>query len=45
MRITEDLRAFAAEEGLSVEKAREEGLEAKREEFAAAGGELYVSAD
>jgi phosphomethylpyrimidine synthase len=45
MRITEDLRAFAAEEGLSVEKARQEGLEAKREEFAAAGGELYVSAD
>jgi len=42
MRITEDLRAFAAAQGLSEQQARERGLAEKRAEFERAGGALYV---
>jgi phosphomethylpyrimidine synthase len=41
MRITEDVRKLAAENGLSEEAALAAGLEAKSEEFRAAGAELY----
>jgi phosphomethylpyrimidine synthase len=41
MRITEDVRKLAAEKGVSEEAALAAGLEAKSEEFRAAGAELY----
>jgi phosphomethylpyrimidine synthase len=41
MKITEDVRAYAAGKGLSQEEALAKGLEDKRDEFAAMGGELY----
>ena len=42
MKITEDVRRFAAEKGLTEEAALEQGLRAKSEEFAGQGGELYT---
>jgi phosphomethylpyrimidine synthase len=42
MRISADVRAYAAEHGLSTVQAIEEGMRRKAEEFAAAGGRLYV---
>ncbi|RMG39983.1 MAG: phosphomethylpyrimidine synthase ThiC [Candidatus Dadabacteria bacterium] len=44
MKITQELREFAAKQGLSAEEARESGLQRKAEEFKSAGGELYLSA-
>ncbi len=44
MKITEDVRAYAAAHGLSGEEALERGLEEKKTEFARSGGELYVAA-
>jgi phosphomethylpyrimidine synthase len=41
MRITEDVRAYAASKGVSQEAALTQGMEDKRREFAAQGGELY----
>jgi len=41
MRITEDVRRYAAEQGLAEDLAIERGLEEKAAEFATAGGELY----
>ncbi|HEY8833947.1 MAG TPA: phosphomethylpyrimidine synthase ThiC, partial [Chthoniobacterales bacterium] len=41
MRITEDVRRYAAEQGLAEEVAIERGLREKAAEFATAGGELY----
>jgi phosphomethylpyrimidine synthase len=43
MKITEDVRAYAAAQGLSVEAARERGLEEKKAEFERRGSELYVA--
>jgi phosphomethylpyrimidine synthase len=40
MRITEDVRRYAAEQGLSEEAAVKQGLEEKAVEFAKAG-EIY----
>ncbi len=40
MRITEDVRRYAAEQGLSEEAAPKQGLEEKAAEFAKAG-EVY----
>lgn len=40
MRITEDVRRYAAEQGLSEEAAVKQGLEEKAAEFAKAG-EVY----
>ena len=37
MKITQDVREFAAAEGIAEEKALEEGLERKAEEFRARG--------
>ncbi len=44
MRITEDVRAFAEEQGLDEQAALAAGLEQKAREFAAGGGELYRGA-
>ena len=44
MKITEDVRRYAAEHGLSEEAALQKGLEEKAREFAAQGGELYARA-
>ena len=42
MRITEDVRKFAAEKGLEDQDAVTAGLREKSEQFRAEGGELYV---
>ncbi len=44
MRITEDVRRFAAEHGMETVEAIEEGLREKAEGFREKGGELYVEA-
>jgi phosphomethylpyrimidine synthase len=44
MKITEDVRRYAAEQGVSEEKALEEGMKAKAEEFKNQGAELYTKA-
>jgi len=44
MRITEDVRRFAEEQGLSADQAIEAGLKAKAGEFRERGGEIYVEA-
>jgi len=41
MKITEDVRKYAAERELAAEDALAQGLREKRDEFAASGGELY----
>ncbi len=43
MRITEDVRAIAAQKGISEEKALAEGMAQKAEEFREKGGSLYQS--
>jgi phosphomethylpyrimidine synthase len=42
MKITEDVRKYAAEQGLSEQTAIAEGLRAKSAEFKESGGDLYV---
>ncbi len=42
MKITDDIRQFAAEHGVGVEEATELGMAEKKEEFRARGGEIYV---
>jgi len=42
MRITEDVRKFAAEQGIAEEAALEEGLKQKAAEFTKSGAEVYV---
>jgi phosphomethylpyrimidine synthase len=41
MKITEDVRAYAKELGLTPEEALEEGLESKSDEFRQAGSQIY----
>jgi phosphomethylpyrimidine synthase len=41
MKITEDVRQYAAQQGLSAEAALEEGMADKSREFAARGAEIY----
>jgi phosphomethylpyrimidine synthase len=43
MKITEDVRRFAAEQGISEEAAIEEGLKQKATEFTKSGAEVYVN--
>ena len=43
MRITEDVRRYAEEQGLQTEEAIDAGLRAKADEFREAGGEIYVA--
>lgn len=42
--ITEDVRKYAAEQGLAESEALESGMQEKRKEFAEKGGELYAKA-
>jgi len=42
MKITEDVRRVAAEQGITPEAAVDEGMKKKSEEFAASGGEVYT---
>jgi phosphomethylpyrimidine synthase len=44
MRITEDVRKYAAERGLMDAEAIEEGLKQKATEFTKAGSEIYAKA-
>jgi len=44
MKITEDVRKYAAEQNLSAEEALKKGLEEKSKEFAASGSEIYTKA-
>jgi len=41
MKITQDVREYAATHGLKEEEALTRGMEEKAEEFVAAGGEIY----
>jgi phosphomethylpyrimidine synthase len=43
MRITEDVRKYAAEHGMSEEAAVEEGLKQKATGFNESGAEIYVN--
>jgi phosphomethylpyrimidine synthase len=42
MRITQDIRAYAAEKGLDAEEAREVGMREQAEAFRQSGGQIYV---
>jgi phosphomethylpyrimidine synthase len=42
MKITQDVREFAAEQGLSEKEALVQGLEEKADEFRKSGAEIYV---
>jgi phosphomethylpyrimidine synthase len=42
MKITEDVRKFAAEEGVSEAEALEEGMKRKAKEFVEKGAEVYT---
>ena len=44
MKITEDVRAYAAKLGMSTEEALSQGMEAKSTEFREGGGEIYRGA-
>ena len=44
MKITDDVRRYAEEQGLTTEAALEAGLREKSEEFREKGGEIYVEA-
>lgn len=44
MKITEDVRKYAAEQGLAEVEALESGLQAKAKEFAKSGSEIYAKA-
>jgi phosphomethylpyrimidine synthase len=45
MRITQDVREYAARHGMGEEEAVAAGLEEKAREFARRGAELYVAAE
>jgi len=42
MKITQEVREFAAAQGLSEDAARQQGMQAKSDEFRRAGGEFYI---
>ena len=42
MKITEDVRNYAAEQGIAEEEALKKGLEAKSKQFVEKGGEVYA---
>jgi len=44
MKITEDVRKYAAEQGLAAEEALQKGMEEKSKEFQESGAELYAKA-
>ena len=42
MKITEDVRKYAAEQGIAEEEAIKKGMEAKSKEFVEKGAEVYA---
>jgi hypothetical protein len=44
VKVTEDVRKFAAEQGITEESAIEEGLKQKATEFTKSGAEVYAKA-
>ncbi|MBA3608957.1 MAG: hypothetical protein H0W43_10710 [Chthoniobacterales bacterium] len=44
IKITEDVRKYAAEQGIGEEAALESGMQEKRKEFAEQGAEIYAKA-
>jgi hypothetical protein len=44
MKITEDVRKYAAEQGIAEEEAHKKGMEAKSREFVEKGAEVYAKA-
>jgi phosphomethylpyrimidine synthase len=44
MKITEDVRKYAAEQGIAEEEALKKGMEEKSKEFTEMGSELYAKA-
>ena len=44
MKITKDVRKYAAEQGIAEEEALKKGLEEKLKEFAEKGAEVYPKA-
>jgi phosphomethylpyrimidine synthase len=44
MKITEDVRKYAAEQGLSEEEALKQGMAEKAKEFVEKGAEVYAKA-
>jgi phosphomethylpyrimidine synthase len=44
MKITEDVRKYTAEQGLSEEEALEKGMAEKSQEFVEKGAEVYTPA-
>ena len=44
MKITEDVRKYAAEQGVSEEEALKKGMEEKSREFVKKGAEIYAKA-
>lgn len=44
VKITEDVRKYASEQGVSDEQALQAGMEQKSREFSAAGAEIYSKA-
>ena len=44
MKITKDIRKYAAEQGIAEEEALKQGMEAKSKEFAEKGAEIYAKA-
>jgi phosphomethylpyrimidine synthase len=44
MKITQDVRDYAAKQGVDEQKALAAGMAAKSEEFKQAGAEIYVKA-
>ena len=45
MKITEDVRKYAAEQGIAEEEALKKGMEAKSKEFVEKGAEVYAKAE
>jgi phosphomethylpyrimidine synthase len=44
MKISEDVRQYAARQGISEQEALDKGMQEKSKEFAAAGAEVYIPA-
>ena len=44
MKITEDVRKFAAEHGMAEQEALQKGMEQKARDFNQAGAEIYAKA-
>ena len=43
MKITEDVRKYAAEQGIAAEEALKQGMADKSKEFMAKGSEIYAA--